>query len=275
MPLDSRAGFPTHWTAFDAVADRPALAIHCTLAHAGSWKGLAAEMAQDVAITAYDLPGHGRSADWDCRGDVQEVSMDMAIDLLENQIGGPADIFGHSFGGTVALRLATVRPDLVRSLVLIEPVFFAVAYQDDPTIKPRHEAHLRPYIDALKAGDMLEAARVFTNAWGDGRGWDRIPPEVREDMAKRVFVVHESSPMLNEDSAGLLKPGLLAGVTCPILLLEGADSPDYIAAINKGLMRRLPDSRREVVDGAGHMLPITHPAETAALIRSFLKDVPA
>jgi pimeloyl-ACP methyl ester carboxylesterase len=39
-------------------------------------------------------------------------------------------------------------------------------------------------------------------------------------------------------------------------------------------MRRLPDARRVSVDGAGHMVPITHPAEVAEAIRDFLNDVP-
>jgi len=275
MPLDSRAGFPTHWTRFQSDANQPALAIHCTLAHAGSWKGLAAELAGQVAMTGYDLPGHGRSGDWGGQGDIQAVSMDMAVDLLENETGGAAVIFGHSFGATVALRLAIERPDLVRALILVEPVFFAVAYMDDPDIKPRHAEGLRPYTDALAAGDLEQAARHFTSTWGDGRGWDRLPEAARADMAKRIHLVNAASPMLNDDSAGMLKPGVLGRVTAPALLLEGGESPEYVDVINRGLAARLSDASRGVVDGAGHMLPITHPVQTAALIRPFLERVAA
>lgn len=42
-------------------------------------------------------------------------------------LGAPVDVIGHSFGATVALRLALERPELVRSLVLVEPVLFAAA----------------------------------------------------------------------------------------------------------------------------------------------------
>jgi lipase len=62
--------------------------------------------------------------------------MAMAVDLLQDQAQGqPVDVIGHSFGGTVALRLAVERPDLVRSLVLIEPVFVAALLADRPDLK--------------------------------------------------------------------------------------------------------------------------------------------
>ena len=44
-------------------------------------------------------------------------------DLLQSA----APRYSHSFGATVALRLATLFPDRVRSLTLVEPVFFAAA----------------------------------------------------------------------------------------------------------------------------------------------------
>ena len=39
--------------------------------------------------------------------------------------GEPMDVVGHSFGGSIALRLALEMPELVKSLTLIEPVCFA------------------------------------------------------------------------------------------------------------------------------------------------------
>jgi lipase len=40
---------------------------------------------------------------------------------------GPVHLIGHSFGATVALRLAIEAPERVASLTLIEPVLFAAA----------------------------------------------------------------------------------------------------------------------------------------------------
>ena len=195
--------------------------------------------------------------------------MNMAIDLLEAECDGPADLLGHSFGATVMLRLACDRPELVRSLVLIEPVFFAVAYADDLSVKARHAASLAPYREALAQGDKRAAARAFTSVWGDGSHWDDIPAPMQEDMASRIHIVDGCTPQLNEDSAGLLRPGVLDRVTCPVLLLEGGDSPEFVSAINAGLARRLPNAQRGTVDGAGHMLPISHPAAVAKRVQTF------
>jgi pimeloyl-ACP methyl ester carboxylesterase len=41
-------------------------------------------------------------------------------------------------------------------------------------------------------------------------------------------------------------------------------------AINSSIERRLPNVARAVIDGAGHMAPITHPEPVAAAIRELL-----
>jgi pimeloyl-ACP methyl ester carboxylesterase len=79
-------------------------------------------------MIAFDLPGHGRSADWDGASDYHHLSTQIAASFLTE----PVDLIGHSFGATVALRLAVEQPQKLRSLILIEPVFFAVAAQDSP-----------------------------------------------------------------------------------------------------------------------------------------------
>ena len=54
---------------------RDVLAIHCTLAHSGAWRGLLREMEGEITLHAIDLPSHGRSADWhEDQGDFQDVS---------------------------------------------------------------------------------------------------------------------------------------------------------------------------------------------------------
>ena len=118
MPYDLRAGHQTYWRRF-GIGSRPTILLHCSLAHSGAWVGLAEEMSPDLRMTAFDLPGHGRSADWDGVADYQYLSTQIAASFITE----PVDLIGHSFGATVALRLAAEQPQKLRSLTLIEPFF--------------------------------------------------------------------------------------------------------------------------------------------------------
>lgn len=247
---------------------RRALAIHCSLAHSGSWRPLAREVSGALTLTTFDLPGHGQSGDWEGHGEIQAVSTAMAADFLE----GPTDIIGHSFGATVALRLAVERPDLVRSLILYEPVFFAVALQDHPELRAGHLAEMAAYSQGMAAGDFYRAAEGFTRVWGDGRGWEALPEAARAAMAAQIPLIEAAAGALYDDAGGMLASRALERVAVPVLLMEGSASRPIIAAINAGLAARLPDACRVVVEGAGHMGPITHPEVVAAEVLGFLGE---
>ena len=132
--------------------------IHCSLGRHEMLLPIAQGLAQ--RCTLFDLPGHGRSADWDGVTDCHSLVTDIAAGLA-----APAShLIGHSFGATVALRLAVEHPDLVSRLTLIEPVFFSAA-KDEPEY-PAHLAGFAPYLAAMARGDRTAAARAFTDVWG-------------------------------------------------------------------------------------------------------------
>lgn len=268
MPEALKAGFPTYWTTFGQ-GPQPALAIHCSLAHSGSWGGLARHLSGALTLTAFDMPGHGRSGDWDGRGEIQEVTAEIAADLLD----GPAHVIGHSFGATVALRLAVMRPELVRSLVLIEPVFFAVALADCPEMRDGFAEQMAGFTEGMAAGDGHAAARAFLSVWGNGAEWESLGAPERDRLAAQMPLIEAGHGALYDDVGGLLVPGVLAGVTQPALLIEGSESPDIIGAINEGLAARLPKAERAVIAGAGHMVPLTHARQVGAEILRFLRNV--
>lgn len=266
MPKAERAGIPTYWTTFGQ-GPRPALMIHCSLAHSGSWGRLAGHLSGALTMTAFDTPGHGRSARWEGHGEVQAVTTQIAASFL----GAPTDIIGHSFGATVALRLAVERPELARSLVLIEPVFFAAALRDFPVTGALHTAETAEFVAATEAGDNRAAARAFTSLWGDGTPWQEIPEDQKQALADQMYLIEAGHSALYDDVGGMLKSGALDRVDMPVLLIEGSDSPAIISAVNTSLAARLPQAARAVIMGAGHMAPITHASSVAAEILRFLQ----
>lgn len=249
---------------------RPVLALHCSLAHAGAWSGLVDHLS-GVTVTALDQPGHGRAADWDGASDLHGLTTRISIEGAQTLgDGAPIDIIGHSFGATIALRLALERPDLVRSLVLVEPPLFAAARASgSPAFAPFRADHLQ-VAQALAEGRRTDAAAMFHGLWGNGAHFADIPPRQQQYIIDRIHFIAAQNPTLLDDSAGLLRYMGLESIGVPVLMVEGAASPAIVKAVQDELARRLPRVTRLVVPGAGHMVPITHPSEVAKAVMAHL-----
>lgn len=252
---------------FDCGGARKGLALHCSLAHGGMWAGVAGHL-RGVTLLAPDLPGHGAQPLWDGQADLHGDSTRQAIALAEAE--GEVDLIGHSFGATVALRVALERPELVRSLTLIEPVLFAAARAAGGRAFADFAAGHNPFARAVAEGRLAEAAQLFLAVWGDGSAWEAVSPRQQEYVVQRIAQVAALDPVLAGDSAGLLAYMRLESLGVPVLLLEGRNSPPIIAAIQAALAERLPQSQRVILDGAAHMSPVTHADAVAAAVQAHL-----
>ena len=58
----------------------------------------------------------------------------------------------------------------------------------------------------------------------------------------------------------------------PMLALAGGDDPVLPAGMDEHCFNAFPRVHRERLDGAGHLLPVTHPTWCAARIRAFLAE---
>ena len=188
---------------YDCGGTRPVLALHCSLAHGGAWSGLASLMRR-VLVLAPDQPGHGRGSSWDPARPLHDQAFEQSVLVAEFAgQGGAVDLIGHSFGGTLALRMALERPDLVRSLTLVEPVIFAAAgASGHPAFAPFAARHLG--VAALVAeGRSAEALRMFHADWGAGEALDEVPTRTRDYMADRIHLIAAQNPTLLDDEVTL------------------------------------------------------------------------
>ena len=243
-------------------AGAPALFIHPSLASRRALEPLAATL-PDLDPAWLDLPGHGSSSD--APDDLLRRSAAAAATALDR----PAFVLGHSFGAVVALRLALDGAPVER-LVLVEPVLFAAARGSDAY--RAHETGFQPVAEALARDDTETAARAFLTLFGDGTPWDALPDRVRASMARRMWTIAATRPDLVEDRTGILAPGVLGALDMPVLLVRGSDTHPVIPEIHRALLARLPRATEVVIDGAGHMAPITHVRGVADAIRSWNDD---
>lgn len=248
------SGFARHW---GQEGDRALLMLHCSLAHSGAWEGVVRALGPGYRVTAPDLLGHGRAAGIDLSKDLHDQCYEAVLPHLPE---GRFDAVGHSFGATLALRLAIEMPERIRSLTMIEPVLFAAAKGSGELSSYR--AQIADFDRAFAEERIEDAAREFLALWGaGGGGLDDMPEGQRRYMIDRIPFVAASEPALFHDSAGLVPR--LSTVTVPVLLVEGAERLPITAAILDRMAAEMPETTRLTVDGAGHMVPITHPRPVA------------
>ena len=95
----------------------PLALVHGSWADATTWELVAPALAESFQVLIYDRRGHSRSERPATPGSVSEDADDLAA-LLEELDLAPAHVVTNSFGGNIALRLATRRPDLFAHPVL-------------------------------------------------------------------------------------------------------------------------------------------------------------
>lgn len=248
--------------------DRRALALHCTMAFGGAWSGFSKAL-PELTLIAPDMPSHGRSVDWDEESSFADTVFAGSLGAMDDR---PMDVIGHSFGAVTALRLAVNHAERVRSLTVIEPVFFAVAIQDKPETLAQHDQDAQPFRDAIDAGDREAAARAFNRMWSaEAPKWQDIPERNRAAMIRAIHVVPDTHAFLCDDTAGLLAPGALDACEIPTVIMRGEHAHSAIIATNDGLAARMPNAKQSVIGGAGHMAPISHPKAVAQVVAELLR----
>ncbi|MFV0292925.1 MAG: alpha/beta fold hydrolase [Paracoccus sp. (in: a-proteobacteria)] len=243
---------------FPGNPDRQAIGLHCMMGSSGLFEPLMSYLDDLIGMHSFDFPGHGRSPDWSLKG---ETDLHTYVTRHAAQIiGQPVDLIGHSFGATVALRIAVSAPQAIRSLTLIEPVMFAAA--SEPSRKAEY-ARLAPFEKHQDWDGMLQR---FLGDWGSA---GPIPTEgPRADrLRKQMQMVISTNAALMSDQPNILREDGLEGIDAPVMLISGSESPDIIHEIATTLAARLPDVGRATIPGAGHMLPLTHPERLAGLVR--------
>lgn len=211
----------------------------------------------ELSSLVLDLPGSGATPappePWGSEQYAELVAA--AMDELAGRSDGgagesvstielPATILGHSFGGRVALALASSRPDLVGALVLAGvPLLPRPGRPSRPSLKYRT---VRALGRAGIVGDeRLEKARQRYGS-ADYR---------RAQGVMRSVLVRT----LAEDYADEL--ALLRSRETPVELVWGAGDAEVPMQVAEALGEALPGARLTIVQGAGHLTPLEAPAE--------------
>jgi len=236
-------------------AGTPVVFLHSGVGSAGEWKqvfSLWPEGYQLVAIEAYrDGTGPveaGRSSLDDYADQVHAVAEHLSV---------PVCLVGFSWGGATVLRVAAATPGLVTSLAVIEPEAYALlrtqhadAYTQICGLRDRWRAHVR-------AGRWYAAFEEFIGFYNGPGSFARWPPPRREAFLAVQQTRGDLWDVLFDD--GLLTLDALTSVTAPVHVIEGTHTSVVDHAICEVIRRHVPHAQHTLIDGASHMMPLTHP----------------
>ena len=239
----------------------PVVFLHSGVGSAGEWRqvfNLWPDAHRLVAVDAFgDGDGPGRPG---CR----------TVDDFADQILGVAEyvaeavhLVGFSWGGVTALQVGVTAPGVLASLTVIEPEAYGLltpadgpAYLTISALRDRCRDHVR-------ADRWYEAYQEFVdfyNGPGSFAGW----PATRrarflDDQRKRgdMWDVLFEAPLTADK---------LASVSLPVHVVEGSATSVVDHTICALVLRHLRRPEHILIEGAGHMIPLTHAAALTGVL---------
>ncbi|MGW0792714.1 alpha/beta fold hydrolase [Streptomyces sp. NPDC002911] len=233
----------------------PAILIHGVPDTHRVWDGVRQHLTR-TDVEAWDLPGFGAALP-DGFGSAKEEYADWLISRLE-QVGEPVDLVGHDWGCILTARVASLRPDLVRTW----------AGGNGP-VSSRYMWHplAKVWQDPAK-GDRYMAA-FHSDSFADDlvAGFD-VPSELARETARHVDGPMKDSILSLYRSALTVgaewEPGL-TGLTAPSLVFWGALDPACQSEFGDELALAVRASRVLKLD-CNHWTVLQRPAEVAAAL---------
>ena len=232
------------------------LLLHSGGMSSRQWRRLAERLGTSHRVVSPDFLGSGDNPPWppeqpfDFHADVSEIR------TILDAYGPAAHLVGHSYGGLVAATIARERPAEVRSLSLYDPVAFGILHDppDDAGLADLDRAGNNPIFLDDSLGGSEPWFSVFVEFWNGPGSWAAMPAPAREAFLKVGRKVYYEVRSLMADHT---PASAYAVVRAPTLLLTGERTPTAARKVIERLAAALK-AQVEVVEGAGHMGPITH-----------------
>jgi pimeloyl-ACP methyl ester carboxylesterase len=251
------------------------------------WGPIARELAQEFTVVRYDRPGFAWSPGADC--DRRVVAAAGRIIGLIRALALPAPVLlvGHSLGGLHVRAAASLAPELVRGLVLVDP----------------SDEGMLPVVEASRAAAVTRGV-LRSAAWLSPLGIGRLVGRAFGQLA----LAERRQPLSAEQAEGMRVSGLLTSRTThgiralsaeqsalvaslremaaltarapappiPLALISAAapsDNPRIVAAraemdaLHTRLVESSPQGRHVLAERSGHLVFLDEPDLIAQTIR--------
>jgi pimeloyl-ACP methyl ester carboxylesterase len=241
------------------------------LSTAREYAPFARALARSFAVHVVERRGRGASGP---QG--PDYGIDKEVDDLfaVQAATGAAAVFGHSYGGLIALEAA--RQSRVFSRVVV--------YEPGVSVRGSIPLGWMPrYRELLAAGDRRGAFASMVRHHGYAPApLERLPLPlvrlilrlaVRQERWQRMCPLLETM-LAEHEQVARLDDGTLerySSISARVLLLGGQNSPPFITTdLFAALQRTIPNAHAETIDGLDHLAPHQNPPDLADRVRRYL-----
>lgn len=226
--------------------------LHAGVADLRMWDLAAAELARDHRVVRCDLRGFGGStlapgASYSDAEDVLALIDELGLDRFA--------LVGASYGGYVALQVASAMPDRVERLVLLAAAADLLEPDEGMRALWAEEGRL------VDAGDLAGATELNVRTW--------LGPEADEDARELVRRMQRDA-LEAQVAAGDVDnqdlPVVPERLTMPARVVVGLLDQPFFVDTGRELARRLPAAQLEELAWAGHLPTLERPSEAMSLL---------
>lgn len=237
-------------------------------------------MRKHFHILSFDLRGHGKT-DVPANAYVVDDMVEDVKVMMDNFNIEKAHLVGHCLGGDLALHMALLYPERVRSVVSIEPVLpaMAKAYVADDWYGWRYiaevfEQMIGTPIPADRASDIEFLLRKIVDvpvAYGPSKGRKRNPEPIKRLLEALEVVRDAPEEVRLRTTVGRLTLESLKTIHTPVLLVYEADtlfkpSMEVLSRnLPNGCLVQLPPSNLK------HLSALEQPKLIAAYTETFIR----
>lgn len=249
-----------HKTTYGEPGKQPLLIVHGLFGSGRNWRALARRLAARRQVVCVDMRNHGDSFR-DPRMDYPAMAGDLAAVI--DDLGGTADVLGHSMGGKAAMTLAVTRPDCVHSLTVADIAPTAYSHSQLPAIEAMRALDLTGLTRRSEVQALLEQAtgdRALGAFLSQSADLGANPPRWTLNLDALAAGM--------DDIIGF--PALIGRYEGPVFFLTGARS-DYVGARDAPAIGRLFGRvHYKALEDAGHWLHADQPKAFIAAVERFL-----
>ena len=249
---------------------RPILFLHGGALTAHTWDLCCLALRDEFYCVALDQRGHGDS-DW-------APDADYSISAQREDIRGFADrlgldrfvLVGQSMGAINGLAFAAAHPERLSALVMIDA---------GPEVRRRGSSRIREFVNGGAKPETLEEIIERALAFNPRRD----PQILRRSLMHNLRRQPDGSwswkydrrrfQQMGGDQHAAERLGLADGlvrVTCPALVVRGAESDVFHQEDAEHLAKSFPNGRQITIGQAGHTVQGDNPKDLVAALRDFL-----